>query len=143
MPRLTFIQLTKVFAAGFLGYALLIAVLSFGTALLFPSYIKSGWIDMSIHEFLKTVFFWFGVFGVIATPLMLFGAWCILRWFRRRVEHDNAPSHAPPGSASARATAGRRSCNRRAPIVWRAVALARRIAAVFVGHYDGPRSVGP
>jgi hypothetical protein len=85
MPRLTFIQLTKVFAVGFLGYALLIAVLCLGTALLFPSYIKGGRIDMSIHEFLKTMFICFGGFGVIATSLMLIGAWGLLRVFRERV----------------------------------------------------------
>jgi hypothetical protein len=59
MPRLTFFQLTKVFAAGFLGYALLISALSCGTALLFPSFIKTGWFDMSIHEFFKTIFYFF------------------------------------------------------------------------------------
>jgi hypothetical protein len=90
MPKLSFLQLTKVFVAGFLGYALLVAVLSFGTALFFPSYIKSGWLDMSIHEFLKAIFFYFGILGAIATPLMLVGAWCILRLFSGRVEYDDA-----------------------------------------------------
>jgi hypothetical protein len=32
MPRLSFFQLTKIFAAGFLGYAAILAILSVGTA---------------------------------------------------------------------------------------------------------------
>ena len=84
MPRLSFLQLTKIFAAGFLGYALLLSVLSLGTALLFPSFVK-GRLDMSIHTFFETVFYYFGVLGLIATPLMLTGAWCVLRFVRKRV----------------------------------------------------------
>lgn len=83
MSRLSFFELAKVFGAGFLGYALLVTCLSVGTALFFPSYLTGGWLDMSIHEFFRTMFDYFGLFGLLATPMMLIGAWCILRLFRR------------------------------------------------------------
>jgi len=84
MPKLTFLQLAKIFAAGFFGYALLISVAAVGIALLFPSFVKNGPLDMSIHNFLHEVFYYLGGFGIIATLLMLPGAWCILRLFRSR-----------------------------------------------------------
>ena len=78
MPRLTFFQLTKIFAAGFLGYALLVMLLSVGTALLFPGFVK-GWLDRSIGTFYHEVFAYFGFFGIVSAVLMLVGAWGILR----------------------------------------------------------------
>ena len=84
MPKLSFIQLTKIFVAGFLGYALLVSILSLGTALLFPSFIKGSPLDMSIGTFFQDVFYFFGFLGIIATLLMLVGAWFVLRIFRRK-----------------------------------------------------------
>jgi hypothetical protein len=83
MHKLSFLQLTKIFAAGFLGYALLVSFLTLATALLFPAFIKGYPLDMSIHTFFETVFYFFGMLGVIAATLMLAGAWCILRVFRK------------------------------------------------------------
>ena len=84
MNKLSFGQLTKIFAAGLLGYALLVSFLSLGTALLFPSFIKGYPLDMSIHTFFESVFYVFGILGVILATLMLAGAWCILRVFRKK-----------------------------------------------------------
>jgi hypothetical protein len=82
MPTLSFSQLAKVFAAGFVGYALVISLLSLATAVAFPDFVK-GRMDMSLHEFFRMVFYYFGVLGLIATPLMLIGAWGLLRVFRK------------------------------------------------------------
>jgi hypothetical protein len=87
MPKLSFYQLTKIFGAGLLGYALFIGVLSLGTALFFPNVIKTK-IDMSIHEFLKSVLVYFGLLGLFATILLLLCAWCVLRVTRRPREYD-------------------------------------------------------
>jgi len=81
IPKLTFFQLTKVFGAGFLGYALLVTLGSISAAVIFPDYVKLRF-DMSIHTFLEMVFFYCGFFGLVATSLMLIGAWFILRLFR-------------------------------------------------------------
>jgi hypothetical protein len=83
MPKLTFFQLTKVFLAGFIGYALLISVASITVAVIFPDYVKLRF-DMSIDTFLEMIFFYFGFLGLVATCLMLIGAWGILRLVRRR-----------------------------------------------------------
>jgi len=84
MPTLSLFQLAKVFAAGFVGYALFISVLSVGTAVAFPDFVKAR-LDMSLHEFFRMVFYYFGLLGLIATPLMLIGAWGFSRLFRPRV----------------------------------------------------------
>jgi hypothetical protein len=84
MPRLSLFQLTKVFAAGFLGYAVLVTLFSVGIALLFPSYIIARF-DMSIDTFLELLFVYLGFLGAMATFLMLIGAWVVLRLFRRGV----------------------------------------------------------
>ena len=83
MPKLSFFQLTKVFAAGFIGYAVLVSLVSVGAAVVFPEFVKAQF-DMSIRTFLETIVFYFGFFGLIATPLMLIGAWCILRLVKHR-----------------------------------------------------------
>jgi hypothetical protein len=88
MPRLSFFQLTKIFAAGFLGYAAILAILSVGTALLFPSFVKSR-LDMSIHTFYESIFYFFGFLGGVSTFLMLIGAWCVLRLFRHGVSPND------------------------------------------------------
>lgn len=77
MPKLTFFQLTKIFVAGFLGYALLVLLLSVGAANFFPGFVK-GRLDMSIGTFYHEVFIYFGFFGMVSALLMLVGAWCIL-----------------------------------------------------------------
>jgi hypothetical protein len=84
IPRLSFFQLVKIFSAGFLGCALLLSVLSLGTVLLFPSFVTDT-LDMSIHEFFHDVFYFFGVLGIIVTPLMLAGAWGVLELLRQKV----------------------------------------------------------
>ena len=84
MPNLSFLQLAKVFAAGFLGYVVLTSFAAFVVALAFPNFVNGDPLDMSIDMFFKTVFFHFGILGVVATLLMLVGAWCILRLFTRR-----------------------------------------------------------
>jgi len=78
MPKLSFFQLTKVFVAGFIGYAVLLCLITIAVGVVFPDYVKLRF-DMSIDTFLEMVFFYFGIFGFIATFLMLIGAWCILR----------------------------------------------------------------
>ena len=83
MPKLSFFQLTKVFVAGFIGYALLISLASIAAAVIYPDYIKLRF-DMSIDTFLEMVFFHFGFLGLIATSLMLICAWAILRLLRPR-----------------------------------------------------------
>jgi hypothetical protein len=83
MPRLSLFQLLKIFAAGFLGYALFVLILSVGTATLFPGFVK-GWLDRSIHTFYQDVITYFGFFGIVAAVLMLIGAWCVLRLTGRK-----------------------------------------------------------
>jgi hypothetical protein len=70
MPKLSFSQLTKVFGAGFVGYALLVTFGSISTAVIFPEYVKLRF-DMLIHTFLESVLFYFGFFGLFATCLGL------------------------------------------------------------------------
>jgi len=84
MPKLSFLQLVKVFAAGLLGYSVLACSLALAIGALFPTYIK-GRLDMSVGTFYQFLFFYFGVCVLIATPLMLIGAWGILRLFTKRV----------------------------------------------------------
>ena len=84
MPLLSLFQLTKVFAAGFVGYAMVVSLVSVGTAAFFPGYIK-GRLDMSIELFFWMVFYYFGAFGIFVTALMVVSAWCILRLWRRRI----------------------------------------------------------
>lgn len=83
MPRLSFIEVVKIFSAGFLGYALFVLILSVGTATLFPGFVK-GRLDRSIYTFYQDVFAYFGFFGIVAAVLMLIGAWCILRLTGRK-----------------------------------------------------------
>lgn len=73
MPKLSFLQLTKVFGAGFVGYTVLVSILSVSAAAAFPEYLKMRF-DMSIDTFLTMVFFYFGFFGLVAMLLMLIGA---------------------------------------------------------------------
>jgi hypothetical protein len=84
MARLTFYQLCKIFTAGLVGYLILLLFASLVFAALFPTFIKSR-IDMSIGNFLEYVMFYFGLLGVAAAPLMLIGAWLILRILRQAV----------------------------------------------------------
>lgn len=84
MPKLSFFQLAKIFLAGFLGYAVLLCLLAVGTVIVFPRFVR-GNLDMSPDTFYQMVFYYLGVSVLIATPLMLGGAWCVLRLFRRRV----------------------------------------------------------
>ena len=83
MARPTFYQLCKIFAAGLVGYLILLLFASLAFAALFPNFIKTR-IDMSIGNFLEYVMVYFGLWGVAAAPLMLIGAWLILRIFRPR-----------------------------------------------------------
>jgi len=83
MMRLTFYQLCKVFAAGLVGYLILLLFASLAFAAFFPSFIKTR-IDMSIGNFVEYVMVYFGLWGIAAAPLMLLGAWLILRIFRQR-----------------------------------------------------------
>ncbi len=83
MPKLSFLQLTKIFGAGFVGYTVLVSVLSVGATVVFPDYLKKRF-DMSLDMFLETMFIYFGLLGLVAMLLMLIGAWCILRLTRRR-----------------------------------------------------------
>ena len=83
MPKLSFLQLIRVFAAEVLGYSVLACLLGLAFGALFPGYIK-GTLDMSVGTFYEFLFLYFGVCVLIATPLMLIGAWGILRLFRKR-----------------------------------------------------------
>ncbi len=83
MPKLSFFQLTKIFVAGFIGYALLVSLLSITLAVVFPHYIVRRF-DMSIDTFFLMVSWYFGIFGIVATFLMLIGAWAVLRFSRLR-----------------------------------------------------------
>ena len=83
MPKLSFLQLTKVFGVGFIGYTVLVSIVSVGAAAAFPAYFKKRF-DMSIDTFLTMVLFYSGFFGLVAMLLMLIGAWCILRLVRPR-----------------------------------------------------------
>jgi hypothetical protein len=84
MPRLSFLQLTKIFAVGILGYALLLCILSIGTVILFPNYVR-GTLDVSPGNLYQTVFYFLGVPVLIASPFMLAAAWCVLHLFKKRV----------------------------------------------------------
>jgi len=83
MPKLSFLQMTKIFVAGFFGYAVLGSLVTLGAAAVFPDYLKRH-LDMDIPNFLSMMFVYFGLFGLIVTPFMLVGAWVVLRAFRRR-----------------------------------------------------------
>ena len=84
MPKLSFFQLAKIFTAGFLGYALLVSLLSWCTVVYYPLFIKGNPLDMSVHAFLSIVFYYFFVFGFVIAALMLVGAWCVLRILSRK-----------------------------------------------------------
>ena len=83
MPKLSFLQLTRIFIAGFIGYAVLGSLVIIGAAVVFPDYVK-GRFDMDIYNFLKMMFVYSGVFGLTVTPFMLIGARGILRLLRPR-----------------------------------------------------------
>jgi hypothetical protein len=82
MPTLSFLQLAKIFAVGFLGYAVLLCLLALGTVALFPLYV-SGRLDMSPGTLYMMVFYYLGVPGLAAASVMLVTAWSVLRLSRR------------------------------------------------------------
>jgi cyanate permease len=96
MLKLSFGQLAKIFAAGFLGYVLLLSLFSVGLAFLFPSFIKRQ-LDTSIDTFFETMFLVFGVWGILTTPIMLVGAWCVLRLLGLRRKTGGAHPYRSSG----------------------------------------------
>jgi len=78
IQKLSFTQLSKIYIAGFVGYSCIICILFLSLMYTFPSFIRSR-LDMSPNEFFRVAFIYFGVFGLIANPLMLIGSWIILR----------------------------------------------------------------
>lgn len=83
MPTLSFLQLAKIFAVGFLGYAVLLCLLAVGTVVLFPHFVSHR-LDMSSDTFYQMVFYYLGAPVLMATPLMLVAGWGLLCLFRRR-----------------------------------------------------------
>ena len=87
MPKLTFLQLVKVFAAGLFGYLVILITLSLMIELFFPHFMRSV-LDFSPREFLKLPIF-FGVVGTVLATISLIAAWCFTRVFSKNEKRPN------------------------------------------------------
>jgi hypothetical protein len=87
LSDMRFATLAKIFALGFLGCAVITFLLVFAAGAIFPRYIR-GAFDMSVSSFWQISLVYLGCVLFITAPLMLLGAWILLRLASLRSHHD-------------------------------------------------------
>jgi hypothetical protein len=86
LSEIRFATLAKIFALGSLGCAAITFLLVFASGAIFPRYIGDAF-DMSVSTFWQISLVYLGCVLFITAPLMLLGAWVLLRLGRLRSHH--------------------------------------------------------